>query len=226
MKVTWGMMITDGSGKLGGHVAAKNRGGSYVRTKVKPANPQTPAQQNARSSLATWSQAWRGLTEDQRLSWNSAVGNFPEVKNGKVLILSGQQLFVKFNTNLALAGQASIDTAPLPEAMPEIALTGLASDVSSMTFEITADNATVPSGFTYMVEAIAPVSPGRYNVSNRYRVIGSATLATSTDNMWTEYLAKFGAPVAGQKVAAKAFLINNTTGQASVPTAVTAIVTA
>ncbi|HEY1645386.1 MAG TPA: hypothetical protein VGF75_03285, partial [Candidatus Saccharimonadales bacterium] len=147
MKVTWGMMITDGSGKLGGHVAAKNRGGNYVRTKVKPSNPKTPAQQDARNRLSTFSQNWRGLTEDERLAWNNATANFPEVKNGKVIYLSGQQLYVKLNSNLSVAGQTAIDTPPLPAEMPSLALTALVSDVSSMTSTISASDAVVPSGF-------------------------------------------------------------------------------
>lgn len=226
MKAEWGMMMTGGSGKLGFHVASKNRGGAYVRTKVKPANPRTTYQQNVRSVLSTNSQAWRGLTEDQRVAWNSATTNFPKVKNGRTYFPSGAQLYNELNTNLVLAGHAVISDPPLPEEMPEIALTDLACDVSSMTFTITSDNATVPMGFTYMVEAIAPISPGRFNVSNRYRVIGPATLAMNTDNMYTEFVAKFGLPIAGQKTAARAYLINNTTGQKSVPTAVTTIITA
>ena len=42
-KIKFGMMMTDASGKLGGQVFSKNRGGSYVRTKVTPTNPQTAA---------------------------------------------------------------------------------------------------------------------------------------------------------------------------------------
>lgn len=226
MKIVWGALVTDGSGKLGGHVAAKNRAGSYLRTKVKPANAQTAAQMAARNSLATYAQAWRGLTEDQRLSWNNAVGNFPVVKNGKTIFLSGEQLYIQLNVNLALAGGSAIDTAPLPEEIPALTLTSLACDVSSMTFTITSDNATVPMGFALVVDATPNVSPGRYNVSNKFANIGLATLAMNTDNMWTEYLAKYGTPVAGQKVFARGYLVSTTTGQAGVPTTVSTIVSA
>ena len=49
MKIKWGALVVDGRGKLGGHVAAQNRGGSYLRTKVTPSNPQTTFQTGVRS---------------------------------------------------------------------------------------------------------------------------------------------------------------------------------
>lgn len=49
MKIKWGMMMTDGRGKLGGQVASKNRAGAYVRTKVTPVNPRTTQQQAIRT---------------------------------------------------------------------------------------------------------------------------------------------------------------------------------
>jgi len=36
MKTLFGAIVVDGRGKLGGHVASKNRHGSYFRTKVSP----------------------------------------------------------------------------------------------------------------------------------------------------------------------------------------------
>lgn len=227
MKAEWsGFGIVDGRGKLGGHVATKAKGGATIRTKVSPANPQTAAQQNARNRLGTNSQAWRDLSESDRQSWISAAPNFPQVKNGRTFLLSGSMLYNMFNNNLLFIGQSPISVAPLPEAIPDLAITGLASDVSSSTFTITSDDATVPMGFSLVILAIAPTSPGRYNLSNRFRFIGLATLAMNTDNMFTEYTAKFGSLVAGQKVAVRGYLISETTGQAGVPSEVTAIITA
>jgi len=40
MKTLFGAIVVDGRGKLGGHVASKNRHGSYFRTKVSQANQQ------------------------------------------------------------------------------------------------------------------------------------------------------------------------------------------
>lgn len=226
MKIVWGALVTDGSGKLGGHVASKNRGGSYLRTKVKPANAQTPAQQNARNRLSTFAQGWRGLTELQRESWNNAVSNFPVVKNGRTQFLSGEQLYVRLNANLVLIGESPIDTAPLPGAIPELIIDGVSADVSSNAVLITSLSATVPMGFSLVLFATAPYSPGKYNVSNKYRFIGLVTLAMGSFDAHAMYEAKFGSLVAGQKLSVKCFLISTTTGQAGIPTTQNCIITA
>lgn len=70
-KIKWGAIVVDGRGKLGGHVFTKTKSGATMRTKVTPVNPQTAAQASARSRLGGNSQAWAGLTEDQRSSWNA-----------------------------------------------------------------------------------------------------------------------------------------------------------
>ena len=76
MKLKFGALVVDGSGKIGGQVVSSNRGGKYLRTKVTPSNPSTVAQQNARALLSSLSTQWADLTEAQRLSFNSAVSNF------------------------------------------------------------------------------------------------------------------------------------------------------
>ena len=47
-KVLFSALISDMRNKLNGSVFAKNRGGSYLRTKVTPVNPQTVAQVHKR----------------------------------------------------------------------------------------------------------------------------------------------------------------------------------
>lgn len=66
MKLNWsGFGAVDGRGKIGGHVASKNRSGAYARIKVTPVNPQTTFQQVARNLLTSLSQGWRALTQAQ-----------------------------------------------------------------------------------------------------------------------------------------------------------------
>ena len=76
MKAKFGSIVVAGSGKIGGHVASRNRGGAYFRTKVTPVNPNTPAQAAVKSRLTTQAQAWRSLTAAQRAQWNAAVADF------------------------------------------------------------------------------------------------------------------------------------------------------
>jgi len=59
MKTLFGAIVVDGRGKLGGHVASKNRHGSYFRTKVSPSQPASQYSANVRARFTTISQAWR-----------------------------------------------------------------------------------------------------------------------------------------------------------------------
>ena len=67
MRIQWGSLVVDGTGKLGGHVAAKNKGSNYLRTKMKPTNPRTNSQVAQRNRNTTNAQGWRALTASKFL---------------------------------------------------------------------------------------------------------------------------------------------------------------
>lgn len=230
MKVVFsGLGVVDARGKIGGHVASKNRAGSYFRTKVTPVNPQTDAQQLVRGRFGARSAAWRGLTDEQRQSWIDAAPSFP-VTNvfGEQKILSGAQLYSALNLNLAQAGQAAITTAPSPIAIPSLISASIIAVVSGTDFELTCGLAAVPTGFSAIVFATPLYSPGVSFVKNKYRYVATVAAAGTLDPhvLYAEWNAVFGLLVAGQKVSVKIFLVSNTTGQAGVPFSATTIVAA
>lgn len=228
MKVIFsGVAMVDGRGKLNGSVASKNKGGAYVRTKVTPVNPQTTSQQNARNRLSTASQAWRGLTEDQRQGWIEAAPNFPYTDIfGNSKSLSGFQLYVKLNANLALIGEAAIDDAPAPVAIPQLELTSVTADDSANTV-IIAGTTPVPADFAMVVMATGNVSPGKSFVKNLFRFVSAEPAAgTSPFDVSAEWTALFGDPSLGNKVFVKCFYISTTTGQAGIPVQAQTIVVA
>ena len=121
MKMKFGAIVTDGRGKVGGHVASKNRAGSYLRSKVTPVNPRSLSQVNVRQRLSTLSIAWRGLTASQRLQWNRAVENFAKTDIfGDLRNPSGFNLFQRLNNNLLSTGSAQINVPPTPVAVPSL----------------------------------------------------------------------------------------------------------
>lgn len=222
-----GVATVDMRNKLNGSVYSKNRAGSYVRTKVTPVNPQTVAQQNVRNRLATMSQAWRALAESERQSWIDAAVNFPYTDIfGNSKTLSGFQLFVKLNVNLAITGTAQINSAPTPTEIPALAISALAADDSANTVIVTATTP-VPAGFSLVIQATPNVTPGRSFVKNQYRQTQVfAAAAAGPFDISAAYVALFGDPVTGMKVSVRAFLISTTTGQAGIPVAATTIVVA
>jgi len=220
MKANFGAIVVDGRGKLGGHVASKNRSGSYFRTKVTPVNPQTNYQQTVRARFGARAAAWRGLTDAQRASWITAAPNFPVFDIfGNAKILSGSQLYSKLNLNLASAGQAAITTAPAPVAIASLVSLSLLSDLSSTLVDITAGLAAVPAGFTAVILATPLYGPGQAFVKNKYRQIGTVAAAATLNPtvQYADWNLLFGLLVVGQKLSVKVFLVSNTTGQAGVP---------
>jgi hypothetical protein len=217
MKIKFGAIVVAGSGKIGGHVASKNRGGAYLRTKVTPTNPNTSAQAGARALLSSLSTAWSGLTESQRLGWNGAVKDFATTDIfGDIKNPSGINLYVKLNANLIGTGQAGISDAPAKLEIPFSPLVSAVYDVStpaSTGFEF-ADAAM--TDVAILVSATPKVSNGTSFVKNLYRNIGTVNGDEGLLTFGDDYIAKFGNLTVGDKIFLKveAVLANGQKGTA------------
>jgi len=214
MKALFGSIIVDGSGKIAGHVVSKNRGGSYIKTKKTPINPQSPNQIVVRNRLKQFSQAWKSLTAAQRTAWNTAVDQYKKTDIfGNLRRPSGLNLFCMLNCNLASVGVSMISDPPTPTAVPAIA-TGSATVVGATGVVTATFTPTVPAGVAMVINATAQQSAGKSYVTGKYRFIKSIAAAqTSPQVITTEYAAKVGAPSAvGQVVHFKMRYINITTG--------------
>ena len=107
MKIKFGALVVAGRGKIGGHVASRNRAGAYLRTKVTPVNPATVYQVAVRNRLAGISTDWRGLTAAQRTAWNAAVSDYAKTDIfGDIRNPSGFNLHQKLNNNLVNIAKA------------------------------------------------------------------------------------------------------------------------
>ena len=224
--ILFGLVVTDARGKLGGHVFTKGRSGNTLRTKGIPTNPQTAAQQAIRASLGALSSAWRSLTETQRASWNSAVESFKKTNVfGNSYAPSGKNLYVSLNQNLSNAGQTAIESAPEPAAVSAAGLSYIEIQVGIEAMLLSWADTT--AGQTVLVFLTPPMSAGKYFVKSQYRLLTTAVQSTASPiDIWTDYVARFGTPIEGQKVYAKVIPINNTTGQAGVVETISAIVEA
>lgn len=223
MKIKWGMFITEGRGKAGGSVASRNRTSAYVRNKTTPVNPQTLAQQAARSILASLSQAWRGLTQAQRDAWNAAVSQFSKTNVfGDTVNPTGKNLYTQLNINLSDIGQSSIDTPPTAGEVVEPSGLSLTVEDNGGTMSLAHD--ALDEDQTYKVFATEPLSPGIGFFKNRFRLIGTlAGSATSPADIASDYASKFGAVAAGQKVAVKLVPVVTATGQKGVGATTSAV---
>jgi len=218
---------SDASGSVGGSTYSKNRGGIYLRTRVKPTNPQTVAQATVRNSLGGFSSAWRDLSDSQREGWNTGALNFPyQNALGLTKILSGQQLFILVNRNLFEIGEPGINNIPSPEATPGVdSLALTATDAPTLSLAFTPDP--VGADVAWVVEATPMLSAGISFFKNRFRKIGVIPAAgISPDNLLADWQAVFGTFItAGTKIAVRVHAINKTTGQSSTYAVASAIST-
>lgn len=89
------------SGKLGGYVFARNKGGSYVRAFTTPTNPNTLAQSQARAVFGSSVSAYHGLTDFQKQNFNSFAANFFKPKFPKAGVsYSGFNAYVSLRNEL------------------------------------------------------------------------------------------------------------------------------
>ncbi len=200
-KVQFGGGISAMSGKLGGNVFARNKGGAYTRNWVKPTNPSTPAQQNQRNTLALKSAAWRGITDSERNSWKSWAEDNPVLDRlGSSIVLSGAQAFTKININRDNASDSSTQ-AEVPAAPTFTA--AIFDTASSLTISISGNQLEIPLGTgaadtqIMFVFASKPVSAGVTNTNSSMRLVTVHTIdSTDVSNGYidieTDYVTIFG----------------------------------
>lgn len=227
-KIKYTFAVADLRNKYNGSVFSKNRAGAYVRNKVTPVNPQTVAQVLKRSQFTGLSQAWRGLTEAQRLSWASQVEGYKKTDIfGDLRTPSPLNLYMRLNGNLLAINQPTIAVAPIPGTTPTITELTLTADVSDTELEFDPGVLAVPAGTSWLVEATPGVSAGKNFVKSEFRVIAVLPAASVTPyNAWADFVAIFGAPVAGQKVFVRVTPITNATGLRGQAISASAIVVA
>lgn len=228
MKIKYGALVVDGRGKIGGHVASRNRAGAYLRTKVTPINPSTLAQALARNRLAGISTDWRGLTAAQRVAWNGAVADYSKTDIfGDIRNPSGFNLHQKLNNNLVNCSESQITAPPLPEAVD--AFTSLSVVVDNTLQLVTLTYApAIAADHKALVFGTPAISPGISFVKSEYRQFDViATADGSPFSIESEYIAKFGAVGAvGMKVFVMLVPVNINTGQAGIPMPASTIITA
>lgn len=199
-KIKFGMMMTDARGKLGGQVFSKNKAGAYVRTKVTPTNPQTIFQTTARLLFAAISAGWSGLAESARLGWNEAVPSwattdiFGDLKNP-----TGKELYQRLNNQAQSAGLAPVTSVPQKLEFPSDVVTSAVIDLSSVDIVVAGANADASTQI--VIFATPPLTAGTSFVKNRLRQIYpiAGNVYSGTD-AYSAYIAKFGAPLAGDNV--------------------------
>lgn len=216
MKIKFsGVGITDGRGKFGGSVASRNTAGAYIRNKVTPVNPDTPAQSAVRATFADISQAWRDLTQTQRDQWNEAVPSFEHTDIfGDTIQPTGFNLHQQLNLNLGAIGLPFITSPPAPAEVQSLTNLTLQLNMAGNALEVTSTEA-IEASTDFIIEATVGLSAGISFVDSELK---SIVIVTDSDafpiDIQLAYDAVFGAfPPVTSKVFVRMVGVNNTTGQ-------------
>jgi hypothetical protein len=221
MKMKFGALVVDGRGKIGGHVASKNRHGAYLRTKVTPVNRQSVRQTAVRSLLTSISQSWKGLTEAQRLAWNSAVADFKKTNIfGDIQHPSGFNLFQRLNNNIMTLGGAMIVNPPVVTDLDSYTAPVLTYVVGVAALSL-AFVAAAGGDSGYKIFATPPMSAGKSFVKSEYRLITQDdAIGVTPINILATYTAVFGGVGnVGDKIFVKIVPVGKVSGVEGLPVA-------
>lgn len=213
-KIKFGGGIMDARNKLAGIVFSANTHGAYIKRRVTPVNVASPAQLLVRSNFTKNSQAWRGLSDDERKGFIEQKDNFKTTDVfGDLKSPTGQNLFIKLNQNLLQINEATISLVPTPVAVLGFIALALVADTTVGTLTATFDPA-IDVDTKVIVFATAPLSAGVNFVKAEFRKIAILdTTDVSPKDLAAEYITKFGAlPQIGAKIFLQLRPINLATG--------------
>lgn len=215
-KFTPGAIVSEVRGTIAATTFARNKGGAVIRNRIVPINRRSPGQTARRQSLASLASAFRGLLQANIAAWNAAAANFPIQDNlGQTILMSGQQLYVRFNANLILIGASQITSPPSPTSFDSLAFTSLTATADDSAVSL-AFTPTVPTGFAMVVYATRPLSAGKTFVpESDFRFLTAIAAAqTSPQDLGTVYAAVFGAITnnTGDKIFVKFYLVEVASG--------------
>ena len=190
---------TPRSGSMQGITASRNRYGQYLRARAIPVNPRTTFQAAARARLAANSASWRGLSGAQRAGWADLATQMSRSDAlGSTYLLNGFASFVSVNNNLLLVGDARVLSAPALVTPPVIdtATIILTAAVFSVGFAATP----LPAGTRLLAYASPQRAAGRSFEADLRFIVSSLAAAATPLVLTTAYTARFGVPVAGNRI--------------------------
>lgn len=220
-KIQFSAVVGDARNKVGGVVFTAGRGHAVVRRKVSPIQPRTTAQRNVRANFTGLSKAWGGIGDAARAAWVAFAKNNP-LKDvfGQSITLTGHQMYVRINRNLAQIGVAALTNPPANLNVNYAGTISVTHDgPPATTFEMNfSDPGSVGGSESCVVFATPPMSPGRLSGGARYSQIQfSAPGLVGPYYLYADYVTKFGTPATGSKIFFKAFLTRTTNGAQGTP---------
>lgn len=167
-----GGLIETGSGSIGGITASRNKGGSYLKTRAVPINPNTTRQQATRAALAAFASNWTALlSAAQRDQWNVYAATHT-IKDalGQDIYINGIAWYIAHNSKLYDAGFSTILVPPA--TVTPIALSTASVDISAIATAYVTFTPALFANHAIQLWATLPGTPGQTPNLNQARLVG------------------------------------------------------
>jgi len=187
------------SGSQAGTTASRNRFEQYLRSRATPVNPSSAAQGLVRARMSANSAAWRAITGAQRAGWVGLGTSMVRSDSlGQSYTLQGNQAYSSVNNNRVLCGLATVADAPSLVTPPALLTATITLTAASLSIAYTA---TPLAAATYLAVFASPQRSAGRTYESDFRFIKlSAAAAASPVVALSEYTAKFGVPIVGNRI--------------------------
>lgn len=214
---TPGAVIGQISGRVGGYVFSRNRGGSYVRNGSVPSTVVTEKALQFKSFLATASQYWTSLTDAERLSWTVwAQSKTSTNRLGRSISLNGQNWFVSLNSRLAAAGESMISVPPVTSSPVGVVISAFTVDAGVGATQVTFTPAPLDANQKLWVRGAMVSSSAINNVENLLTTLTiTAAAAASPLDLETPLVYSFGALSVGATYVIECRVLDTDNGMVS-----------
>ena len=215
-----GAVVSVLSGKLGGTVFARNRGGAYARSYAIPTRVTSDSAQQVKAAFTAASRGYANLSAAQIAAWDQYGAENP-VSNriGQLITLKGQSWYVGCNSRLIITGDTPIDLPPILPS-PVIAVASGASvavGANAATIDVAAH--AEDASIRVIIYAARSVSAGKRYVDNLYTTvyISAAGASGTTLSFGAQLIAKLGSLQEGVTYHFKVVMQDVRTGLISAP---------
>jgi len=155
-RVSYGALITELTGSIGGITFQKNSSGSIARLKPNMPVNSTASQQSQQIYLSGLISAWSNLSAANKITWEAFATAHDHINEfGETKTLNGFQWFLSCNLNLLITGQATISAAPAWTAIASLANFTLVTDAAN--FDLDWTPSIDITGYRLLVYATPPV---------------------------------------------------------------------
>jgi len=168
------------SGSIGGTTYYSGAGGIIARQRSTPTNPNSAAQQRARSDFGQAAAGWAGLSASQKTLWNDYAALTPIAsKLGGTITVSGQVMFMRWASARELCSESSVGAPTTSLSGLGEAPVGVAIDADTGDATVSIGGSGAPAAGNCYVRLSAALSAGMNSVKQKLIFAGEVDVTAA-----------------------------------------------